>query len=122
MSKHRTRGLHKGLHDPLSKDQEMTCGAMCKARRNRYDLSRRQRLCKNSPVAGRTRCRFHGGASTGAITPEGKARSIAAMVEGRRQWLERMQDEGKKIPCGRKAGDRWITAAMREGEEARASF
>ena len=72
MSKHQTLGLRKGVNDPLSKDQEMTCGAMTKARRHRYDLSRRQRICKNPPVEGRTRCRFHGGMSTGAKTQEGK--------------------------------------------------
>lgn len=102
MAKHQTRGLRKGRNDPLSKDQEMTCGAMCKSRRFRYDLSRRQHLCKNPPIEGRTRCRFHGGMSTGAKTPEGKTRSIAAMVEGRRQWIEALQAEGLKIPCGRK--------------------
>jgi hypothetical protein len=40
------------------------------------------------------------------------------MTEGRRRWIERMQDEGKKIPSGRKAGDKWVTRAMREREEA----
>ena len=31
------------------------------------------------------RCWVHGGASTGPRTPEGKARIVAAMVEGRRK-------------------------------------
>ena len=48
------------------------------------------------------RCRIHGGLSTGAKTEEGKARQIAAMVAGRRAWVERMQAEGKKLPCGPK--------------------
>jgi hypothetical protein len=30
--------------------------------------------CKRRPISGRRRCRNHGGLSTGAITPEGRAR------------------------------------------------
>lgn len=118
MSKHHTLGLRKGRQEPLSKDQEMICGAMCKSRRFRYDLTRRQRVCQNPPIPGRTRCRFHGGASTGATTPEGRAKSVAAMVTGRRAWLERLQNEGKKIPCGRRAGEAWVTRGMKAKQEA----
>ena len=39
------------------------------------------------------RCRMHGGLSTGAKTPEGKARAIAAMQEGRQRWLAEMRSE-----------------------------
>lgn len=38
--------------------------------------------CKN----GRLRCKYHGGLSTGPRTPEGKARSLAAMREGLERW------------------------------------
>ena len=69
--------------------------------------------CRNWPVPGKTRCRFHGGLSTGPQTSEGKARAVSAMVEGRRRWVERMKAEGKKFPGGRKAGTRWVTPAMR---------
>ena len=69
--------------------------------------------CRNWPVPGKTRCRFHGGLSTGPRTSEGKARAVSAMVEGRRRWVERMKAEGKKFPGGRKAGTRWVTPAMR---------
>jgi len=44
--------------------------------------------------------------STGPKTPEGKARVVAAMVAGRRLWVERMKAEGRKFPCGRKPGSR----------------
>ena len=52
--------------------------------------------------------------------PEGKAQQIAATVEGRRRWVERMKAEGKKFPGGRKSGPEWITPQMRErdAEEA----
>ncbi|RMH51851.1 MAG: hypothetical protein D6682_03295 [Zetaproteobacteria bacterium] len=35
------------------------------------------------------RCPQHGGKSTGPKTPEGKARTLAAMREGWRRWAER---------------------------------
>jgi hypothetical protein len=66
------------------------------------------------------RCWVHGGASTGPRTPEGKARVVAAMVEGRRKWVERRRAEGKKFPAGRKRGERWVTEPMRERAHAEA--
>jgi hypothetical protein len=48
--------------------------------------------------AWRKRCRLHGGFSTGPRTPEGKARTVAAMVEGRRRLLEKLRAEGKPVP------------------------
>lgn len=38
--------------------------------------------CKN----GHWRCRWHGGLSTGAKTPEGKERALRALREGWRRW------------------------------------
>ncbi|MGC6452618.1 MAG: HGGxSTG domain-containing protein [Candidatus Puniceispirillaceae bacterium] len=35
-------------------------------------------LCQKHPIAGRTRCRLHGGLSTGPKTPTGKAACLAA--------------------------------------------
>ena len=74
------------------------CNAHCKQPPLRY--------CRNWAVPGRSRCRFHGGMSTGPKTPEGKARVVAAMTAGRRLWVERMKAEGRKFPCGRKPGSR----------------
>ena len=34
--------------------------------------------CQKPPLAGKTRCRLHGGLSTGPKTTEGKARIVAA--------------------------------------------
>jgi hypothetical protein len=51
--------------------------------------NRQGKPCLCSPATGTNgRCRFHGGLSTGPKTPETKARSIAAMKEGHRRWLE----------------------------------
>ena len=63
---------------------------------------------------------MHGGASTGPRTPEGKARVVAAMVEGRRKWVARRRVEGRKFPAGRKRGQRWVTEPMRERARAEA--
>jgi hypothetical protein len=48
--------------------------------------------------------------STGPRTPEGKARVVAAMIAGRRRWIERLKAAGKKIPGGRKPGSRIVKA------------
>ena len=50
----------------------------------------------------------------GGKTPEGKARVLAALTEGRQRWIEQMKAEGKKFPWGRKPGYRWTTPGMRE--------
>ena|SRR6516162_3485336 len=78
-------------------------------------------VCRRWPVPGRTRCRLHGGMSTGARTPAGKARVLAALIEGRRRWLEGMREKKKagliaRFPGGRKPGDRWVTPRMRQRE------
>ena len=50
----------------------MTC-TQCNA------LSKRTRLrCRSPAIKDKTKCRFHGGRSTGSKTPEGKARQIEA--------------------------------------------
>jgi hypothetical protein len=66
------------------------------------------------------RCRVHGGASTGPKSPEGKARVVAAMVEGRRKWVERRRAEGRGFTSGRKGGYAWVTEPMRERARAEA--
>jgi hypothetical protein len=66
------------------------------------------------------RCRVHGGASTGPKSPEGKARVVAAMVEGRRKWVARRRAEGRRFTAGRKGGDAWVTEPMQERARAEA--
>ena len=77
----------------------------CNARRRRSDAAlyradregwlmeflRSSSWCRNWPVSGRKRCRLHGGFSTGPRSPEGKARTVAAMVDGRRRLLEKLK-------------------------------
>ena len=51
----------------------------------------------------------------------GKAKVVAAMIAGRRIWVERRHAEGKTFTSGRKTGAAWVTELMRERarEEAR---
>ena len=85
----------------------------------------RHGFCRKWPVPGKTRCRFHGGLSTGAITEDGKARSLAAMHDGWQRWHEEMRakkaaGEIDRFPGGRKSGARWVTPRMRELREIEA--
>jgi hypothetical protein len=79
----------------------------------------RRNRCKKWAVRGSRRCRLHGGLSTGPKTSEGKARTIAAMVEGRRRLLEKLKAEGKPVPWGRKRGG--VSRSAAERQLARAS-
>ena len=92
---------------PHGKDKQR-CGARVRHRHG---------FCRKWPVPGKTRCRFHGGCSTGALTDEGKARSLAAMHAGRQRWLADMHakkaaGEIERFPGGRKSGPRWVTPRM----------
>jgi hypothetical protein len=98
----------------MPKQRSQRCNA--RTRRNDAALHRADRegrlmeylrsstWCRNWPGRGKKRCRLHGGLSTGPKTSEGKARTIAAMVEGRRRLLEKLKAEGKPVPWGRKRG------------------
>ena len=97
------RHKFRGRPDPRNKDRHR-CGAK---------LHNQRAWCRRWPVKGKKRCRLHGGLSTGAKTEEGKARALAARLEGRRRWVARMKAEGKKLQSGRKAGYQWTTPAMR---------
>jgi hypothetical protein len=100
---------------PHGKDKQR-CGARVRHRHG---------FCKKWPVPGKTRCRLHGGASTGALTDEGKERSLAAMHDGWQRWHEQMRakkaaGEIDRFPGGRKSGPRWVTPRMWELREIEA--
>lgn len=57
--------------------RDMTCGA----------TTRKGTPCKMTALYASGRCKLHGGMSTGAKTPEGKARQL----DGFRRWLEKKQ-------------------------------
>jgi len=72
-------------------------------------IKHRHPFCRLRPMPGKTRCRYHGGLSTGPKTHEGKV----ACVEGRRRWLAQLKAKGVKAPSGRKPGAAWVTAGMK---------
>jgi hypothetical protein len=110
----------------MRKSRRRRCGARtrqgvaamdCAMREGRLrEFLRHSGYCKNWALPGSKRCRLHGGLSTGPITPEGKARTVAAMKAGRARWLAKLKSEGKPIPCGRKKGGR--NAPLTEREHA----
>ena len=51
----------------------LSAGILCLAK------TRQGTPCQKPPLNGKTRCRLHGGLSTGPKTPEGKARIVAAL-------------------------------------------
>ena len=60
-------------------------------------LSKRTRQrCQAPAIKGRTKCKFHGGRSTGSKTPEGKARQIEAnTIHGRETRAIRKERSAK---------------------------
>jgi hypothetical protein len=119
--------LRWGL-DPMPKSFRRRCDARLPLRESARDralrtgeLSKylRSTRCKKWALRGSKRCRLHGGLSTGPKTSEGKARTVAAMVEGRPRLLEKLKAEGKPMPWGRKRGG--VNRSAAERELARAS-
>ena len=62
------------------------------------------RRCRKWAVPGKTRCYLHGGHSTSAKTPEGKAARNAGLVEGRKLRIAILAMQGKKIATGHSGG------------------
>ncbi len=61
-------------------------------------LSKRSRLrCRSPAIKGKTKCRIHGGLSTGSRTPEGKARQIAANIRHGRETRAIRQERSVKL-------------------------
>ena len=67
--------------------------------------TRRGTLCQKAALKGKTRCRLHGGLSTGPQTPEGKQRIVDAhWKHGRRskahaEKVRAISAEIKRITC-----------------------
>ena len=74
--------------------------------------TRSGRPCAKFPVAGKRRCRLHGGASTGPKTAEGRARIAKAQLKHGRYVNWRARREREKYYF------REIRRIMLEAEEA----
>ena len=70
--------------------------------------TRRGTLCQNPAIGSRTRCKLHGGKSTGPRTAEGKARAIAAHTKHGRRSREHVE-KVKAI----NAELRWLTNQLK---------
>ena len=99
----------------MPKQRPQRCNALIRRNDARLDraaregrlseyLRRSRERCRNWPVLGSKRCRFHGGHSTGPTTADGMARTLAAMKAGRTRWLAELKAADKPIPCGRHRG------------------
>ena len=57
---------------------------------------RTKQQCRNPAIKGKTKCKHHGGRSTGSRTPEGKARQIKAnTIHGRETRAIRKERSAK---------------------------
>ena len=85
-------------------------GKVCGAKRRRVDET-----CLNLPLAN-GRCKWHGGLSTGARTPEGMERAIQNLW-----WYKRRsekQSEGRdKTPAGAGASEPQCVSGVRDQDE-----
>jgi hypothetical protein len=77
-----------------------------KAARKAGDWRKAAARCRKWAVPGKLRCHLHGGRSTGPRTPEGKARTLAALREGRARRILLLAAQGKKINTGHNGGQR----------------
>ena len=83
----------------------LRCGALIKRpwKKTANGTTRlRQPTCQLRALAN-GRCRYHGGLTTGGgpKTDAGRARALAALVEGKRRYLARLKEQGRKAPGGR---------------------
>lgn len=89
-------------------------GKRCGAKRCNSELR-----CRAQAVSGKTRCKHHGGLSTGPKTYEGWKRWNDAAVAGYKRWLAERKVlfaaglVDKISHQGRKPGAGWITKNMR---------
>jgi hypothetical protein len=58
---------------------------------------RSQERCRNPAIKGKTKCKHHGGRSTGCKTPEGKARQIAANTKHGRETRAIREERSAKL-------------------------
>jgi len=59
--------------------------------------------CRSKSLHRGGKCKFHGGLSSGARTPEGKARALEAMRKGRVRWLAERRASFQPVRTGAQA-------------------
>ncbi len=88
----RLDGEVKALRAEVRALERAPCGARC----------RDGHACRAPRVPGARRCKLHGGRSTGARTPEGKARALEALARAR--LLRALAREAAEVPAEGAAG------------------
>ena len=58
---------------------------------------RTKQQCRNPAISGKTKCRHHGGLSTGSRTAAGKARQIAAITKHGRETRAIREERSAKL-------------------------
>ncbi|MCZ8336235.1 MAG: HGGxSTG domain-containing protein [Rhodobacteraceae bacterium] len=76
----KVRGVFDDGSTPLPYNDRPSCGAK----------TRQGHRCKNKVVPGRTKCKFHGGLSTGPRTDAGRAKIAMAQ---KARWSKRRSRE-----------------------------
>ena len=75
----------------------LTIGGRVECRQCNAKSKRTQQRCKAPAIKGKTKCRFHGGRSTGAKTAEGKARIAKAHTIHGRETRQKRLDTSYKL-------------------------
>lgn len=74
-----------------------TLGSSVTCTRCNAKSKRTKQQCRNPAIKGKTKCRHHGGLSTGSRTPEGKARQIDANTKHGNETRAIRQERSAKL-------------------------
>ena len=74
-----------------------TLGGLVACIRCNAKSKRTKQQCRNPAIKGKTKCKHHGGLSTSARTPEGKARQIAANTKHGRETRAIREERSAKL-------------------------
>ena len=74
-----------------------TLGGLVACNRCNAKSKRTKQQCRNPAIRGKTKCRHHGGLSTGSKTLEGKAREIAANTKHGRETRVIREERSAKL-------------------------
>ena len=74
-----------------------TLGGRVKCTQCDAKSKRTKQQCRNPAIKGKTKCKHHGGYSTGSRTAEGKARQIAANTKHGRETRAIREEHSAKL-------------------------
>ena len=74
-----------------------TLGGRVTCTRCNAKSKRTKQQCRNPAIKGKTKCKHHGGQSTGSKTPEGKVRQIAANTKNGNETRAIREERSAKL-------------------------